>query len=442
MQYYDPSSYRFARVYLLVDCNNFFCSCERLFRPDLVGQPLLVLSNNDGCVVARSAESKALGIPMGIPVFKIRHLIKRYHIVCFSSNFSLYRDVSRRIMSILERLSEHCAIYSIDEAFLSFSHITEEEAIAQAVKIRNAIDTLVGIKVGIGIATTKTLAKLANHHAKVARATTFGICSVLQDLERLTLLKAQPIDAIWGVGRRLSAKLHDEGIATAAQLAAQDQDRIKRRYSVVLMRTVAELNNISAIPDEDNGSGPEDEGRAPSYQIMWSRSYSKRLTTIEELQQALANYGAAACHKLRNQHQYCRAVTVFIRTSYFGDGPKYSGSRTLNLSVPTSDTREILGYIRQLLDAIFRPGFHYSKAGIVLSELSLSRTYQADLLATDGSAQQLRSERLMAAIDRINHHGHHVFWAAQGTQQDQAFKHQKALSPRYTTHWDELPEIE
>ena len=456
MQYYDPDTYRFERVYLLVDCNNFFCSCERLFRPDLEGRPLLVLSNNDGCVIARSYESKALGIPMGIPVFKIRHLVERHHIVCFSSNFTLYSDISRRVMSILEQLSEHCAIYSVDEAFLSFSHITENEALAHAVKIRNAIATLVGIKVGIGIAATKTLAKLANHHAKKERATTYGIYSVLQDLPRLSLLKANPIEEIWGVGRRLSEQLHEEGITTAAQLAAQNQARIKRRYSVVLMRTVAELNNTGAIPDEDEvptgpAAPPTDSAftnpsySAPSYQIMWSRSYTQRLTTLEELHQAIANYVAAASHKLRNQGQYCRAVTVFIRTSYFGSDKKYRGERTMRLKVPTADTRELLRCASSLLTAIFRPGFNYSKAGIVLSELCSQRTYQADLLTpTPDRAAQERSDRLMAAIDHINRHGHahHVFWAAQGTKQDQVFKKQNSLSPRYTTNWDELPQIE
>ena len=438
MQYYDPDTYRFERVYLLVDCNNFFCSCERLFRPDLEGRPVLVLSNNDGCVIARSYEAKALGIPMGIPVFKIRHVIERHHIVCFSSNFTLYSDISRRVMSILEQLSEHCAIYSVDEAFLSFSHISENEAIAHAVKIRNAIATLVGIKVGIGIAATKTLAKLANHHAKKERATTYGIYSVLQDLPRLSLLKANPIEEIWGVGRRLSEQLHEEGITSAAELAAQNPARIKRRYNVVLMRTVAELNNTSAIPDEDEAptgpAAPPDDSAftnpsysSPSYQIMWSRSYTQRLTTLEELHQAIANYVAAASHKLRNQHQYCRAVTVFIRTSYFGADEKYRGERTMRLK------------------AIFRPGFKYSKAGIVLSELCAQRTYQADLLTPNpDNAAQERSDRLMAAIDRINRHGHDhkVFWAAQGTKQDQVFKNQHSLSPRYTTNWDELPEIE
>ena len=456
MRYYDPDTYRFERVYLLVDCNNFFCSCERLFRPDLEGRPLLVLSNNDGCVIARSYESKALGIPMGIPVFKIRHLIERHHIVCFSSNFTLYSDISRRVMSILEQLSEHCAIYSVDEAFLSFSHITENESLAQAVKIRNAIATLVGIKVGIGIAATKTLAKLANHHAKKERATTYGIYSVLQDLPRLSLLKANPIEEIWGVGRRLSEQLHEEGITTAAQLAAQNQARIKRRYSVVLMRTVAELNNTGAIPDEDEvptgpAAPPTDSAftnpsySAPSYQIMWSRSYTQRLTTLEELHQAIANYVAAASHKLRNQGQYCRAVTVFIRTSYFGFDEKYRGECTMRLKVPTADTRELLRCASSLLTTIFRPGFKYSKAGIVLSELCAQRTYQADLLTpTPDRAAQERSDRLMAAIDHINRHGHahHVFWAAQGTKQDQVFKKQNSLSPRYTTNWDELPQIE
>ena len=456
MQYYDPDTYRFERVYLLVDCNNFFCSCERLFRPDLEGRPLLVLSNNDGCVIARSYESKALGIPMGIPVFKIRHLIERHHIVCFSSNFTLYSDISRRVMSILEQLSEHCAIYSVDEAFLSFSHITENEALAHAVKIRNAIATLVGIKVGIGIAATKTLAKLANHHAKKERATTYGIYSVLQDLPRLSLLSANPIEVIWCVGRRLSEQLHEEGITTAALLSAQNQAPIKRRYSVVLMRTVAELNNTGAIPDEDEvptgpAAPPTDSAftnpsySAPGYQIMWSRSYTQRLTTLEELHQAIANYVAAASHKLRNQGQYCRAVTVFIRTSYFGFDEKYRGECTMRLKVPTADTRELLRCASSLLTAIFRPGFKYSKAGIVLSELCAQRTYQADLLTpTPDRAAQVRSDRLMAAIDRINRHGHahHVFWAAQGTKQDQVFKKQNSLSPRYTTNWDELPQIE
>ena len=483
MQYYDPDTYRFAQVYLLVDCNNFFCSCERLFRPDLEGRPLLVLSNNDGCVIARSYESKALGIPMGIPVFKIRHLIRRHHIVCFSSNFALYSDISRRVMTILEQLSEHCAIYSVDEAFLSFTELTANEALAHAVKIRNAIATLVGIKVGIGIARTKTLAKLANHHAKSARAATYGIYSLLQELPRQSLLQRTPVAEVWGVGRRLTERLHDEGITTAAQLAAQNQTQIKRRYNVVLARTVAELNNISALADEGDpnptasstavstavstapstapalstaptlstSSAPstpiassfDHPRRAPSYQIMWSRSYTERLTTQEQLHQAIANYLAAACHKLRHQQQYCRELTVFIRTSYY-DAAQYRGAQSVRLKVPSADTRELLSYATNLLEQIFMPGYHYSKAGIILGDLCASRTYQADLLEQPDLRAQERSDRLMAAIDHINRQGsaHHIFLAAQGTTQERKFTHQKALSPRYTSSWEELPQIE
>ncbi len=459
MQYYDPDTYRFAQVYLLVDCNNFFCSCERLFRPDLDGRPLLVLSNNDGCVIARSYEAKALGIPMGIPVFKIRHLIRCHHIVCFSSNFALYSDISRRVMTILEQLSEHCAIYSVDEAFLSFTELTANEALAHAVKIRNALATLVGIKVGIGIARTKTLAKLANHHAKSARATTYGIYSLLQDLPRQSLLQRTPVAEVWGVGRRLTERLHDEGITTAAQLAAQAQAQIKRRYNVVLARTVAELNNVSAISDEDDSnhhapssaqapstpiaSSFDHPRSAPSYQIMWSRSYTERLTTLEQLHQAIANYLAAACHKLRHQQQYCRELTVFIRTSYY-DAAQYRGEQSVRLKVPSADTRELLGYATNLLEQIFKPGYHYSKAGIILGGLCASRSYQADLLEQPDLRAQERSNRLMAAIDRINRQGsaHHIFLAAQGTTQESNFTHQNALSPRYTSSWEELPQIE
>ncbi len=271
----DPDSIRYERVYLLVDCNNFFCSCERLFRPDLDGRPLLVLSNNDGCVIARSQESKDLGIPMGIAVFKIRDKIARHKIVCFSSNFSLYLDISRRVMEVLEHICDHTEVYSVDEAFLCFRNLTEKEAQDKAVLIRNAVFNLVGITVGVGIARTKTLAKLANHHAKKQRGETHGVYSVLRDFPRMRLLRRNPVDEIWGVGRRLNESLRNEGIVTAWHLSTQSPQAIKKRYNVVLMRTVQELNNINAVEDESDSND--------TMQIMWSRSFTRRLTTIEEL---------------------------------------------------------------------------------------------------------------------------------------------------------------
>lgn len=437
MDYYDPTSHRFDTVYLLVDCNNFFCSCERLFRPDLDGRPLLVLSNNDGCVIARSYESKALGIPMGIAMFKIRRLIEKHKIVCFSSNFSLYIDISKRVMSVLEHLCDHTEVYSVDEAFLCYHNITENEAIEEAVKVRNAVASMVGIQVGVGIARTKTLAKLANHHAKSNRSETFGVYSVLQDIARMQLLRSNPIDEIWGVGRRLNDKLIDEGIKTAWQLSIQKPEDIKRRYNVVLMRTVNELNNIACVPDEGETND--------TMQIMWSRSFTNRLTKLEELEQALTNFVAAASHKLRGQNKYCRRITVFIRTSYFGNDPKYGADRTAELKVPTSDTRDINSVAQCLLRLIFVSGYKYNKAGVLLSDLRTDRNFQTDLLTeTPDMDERERSDKLMDAIDRINHGGHsrNIFFASQGIEKDKSFSNKQSLSPCYTTDWDDLPVIE
>lgn len=433
----DPDSIIYERVYLLVDCNNFFCSCERLFRPDLDGRPLLVLSNNDGCVIARSQESKDLGIPMGIAVFKIRDKIARHKIVCFSSNFSLYLDISRRVMEVLEHICDHTEVYSVDEAFLCFRNLTEKEAQDKAVLIRNAVFNLVGITVGVGIARTKTLAKLANHHAKKQRGETHGVYSVLRDFPRMRLLRRNPVDEIWGVGRRLNESLRNEGIVTAWHLSTQSPQAIKKRYNVVLMRTVQELNNINAVEDESDSND--------TMQIMWSRSFTRRLTTIEELHQALANFTASACHKLRNQHKYCSQITVFIRTSYFGNDPKFAADRSALLKVPTADTREVLYVVHELLKQIYVDGYKYNKAGVLLSSLSTSRSFQNDLFTQNRSDEDTaRSDCLMAAMDKINHqgHAHHIFLGAQGVEQAEAFSNKNSLSPRYTTSWDDLPQLE
>lgn len=434
--YRDPLHYCYDKIYLLVDCNNFFCSCERLFRPDLEGRPLLVLSNNDGCVIARSQESKQLSIPMGIAVFKIQHLIKRHNIVTFSSNFSLYLDISRRVMEVLEHICDDTEVYSVDEAFLSFKNITEKEAMDKAVLIRNAIYNLVGIHVGVGIARTKTLAKLANHYAKKNKAETFGIYSILQDMPRVNLLKNNPIEEIWGIGRRLNERLNEQGIHTAYQLSIQNPETIKKQYNIVLMRTIQELNDIPLIEDEGDGSS--------TMQIMWSRSFTNRLTTLDELHQALANFVASACHKLRNQNKYCSQITVFIRTSYFGNDPKFAADKTANLKVPTSDTREIMFVAAKLLKLIFVKGYRYNKAGVLLSNLSTTRGFQSDLFFKGKTPEeQAKSDKLMAVIDKINHQGNeqNIFLASQGVAKAKAFSNKKSLSPCYTTSWDDLPTI-
>lgn len=755
----------FDRIYMLVDCNNFFASCELIFRPDLEGRPILVLSNNDGCVVARSQESKALGIPMGEPVFKIKDIIRRYKIVCFSSNFTLYQDISRRVMTILSNLSYHCEVYSVDEAFLMFQNITETEAIQTAVKIRNAIFSQVGINVGIGIATTKTLAKLANHHAKSNVSDTFGIYSVLQPIPYYALLKANPIEEVWGVGRRLSARLRDDGVRTAFQLSRLDQDEVRKAYSIVLVRTIQELNNIAVIPTENlmpvteftdeefeqhwdhekwlkehratieslnfDFDAEEDKARAaghthtvitkdqlaqedqchthdlsnfvqsnrhsrelspkellmlihetkrkaaqaesnesseytehtahtepeepaktygqnvadqtsadktnsdklsagfsdaadvattahqndsntkdetfvlePQYEstrayeqhlaqvqstasdnlvsetkqeqdsasesnskidsqlsinhddfahaaaavkpqslleqlskfendelavakksneyshtdidksatanegqalskdianeeyadlsrplvslkneadfrrlrfrshkkakvdtpiecsfftghnkatITWSRSFSKRLFNIEDLHSCIANFVALAAQKLRAQQKFCRKIGIHIRTSYFGDDEKYVGDLAIRFDVPTADTRDLVKAAVLLLHHVYRPGFAYAKAGIILTELSDNRTTQGELITflenpnskKYDEHERERSDRLMAAMDYINSKGEHkkIYLASQG-HDNKKFADKKALSPCYTTKWQDLPIIE
>lgn len=435
-EFRDPVTYCYDKVYLLVDCNNFFCSCERLFRPDLEGRPLLVLSNNDGCVIARSQEAKDLGIPMGIAVFKIKNLIRRHHIVTFSSNFSLYLDISRRVMEVLEHLCDDTQVYSVDEAFLCFKHISEKEALDKAILVRNAVFNLIGINVGVGIAHTKTLAKLANHHAKKHRQETYGLYSILQDMPRINLLKNNPISEVWGIGRRLNERLNEQGIHTAYQLSVQNYDAIKKEYNIVLMRTVQELNDLDVIEDESDINH--------TMQIMWSRSFTKRLTTLDELHQALANFVASACHKLRNQNKYCSQITVFIRTSYFGNDPKFAADKTANLKVPTSDTREVLYVATQLLKMIFAPGYKYNKAGIILGNLTATRSFQSDLFTKAKTPQeQEKSDQLMKAIDQINHQGHeqNIFIASQGPQKAEAFSNKNSLSPSYTTSWDDLPKL-
>lgn len=303
----------YKQVYMLVDCNNFFASCETIFRPDLEGRPILVLSNNDGCVVARSAESKALGIPMGIPVFKIRDIIRKHKIVCFSSNFTLYQDISRRVMTILSNLSYHCEVYSVDEAFLRFEDITEDEAIQTAVKIRNAVSSMVGIQVGIGIAKTKTLAKLANHHAKSNQQDTFGIYSVLQPTLRYDLLRRNPVEEVWGVGRRLAERLREEGVKTAMSLADQNFSSIKERYNVVLMRTVEELNDIAVLPTEN--LMPVTEFTDSTFEQHWDKAnwlqkHRATLTTLDynfDLEEELAAKKAKAHQEQTNQNQSLRS---------------------------------------------------------------------------------------------------------------------------------------
>ncbi|MBO8415162.1 MAG: DUF4113 domain-containing protein [Proteobacteria bacterium] len=424
------------KVYLLMDCNNFFVSCERIFRPDLEGRPVVVLSNNDGCVVARSAEVKALGIKMGVPVFKIKDEIARHHIVCFSSNFNLYLDISNRIMRLLDEISPEVMVYSVDEAFVVLREVTAKAAYSTACRIKKTVERYVGVPVSIGIAASKTLAKIASHHAK-KNACTGGVFSLLERYERERILQLYEIDEIWGIGRRLNEKLRAEGYRTIAQLAAADGAALRRRYSIMLWNTVRELNGFDEIK--------ELEDTHQQQQIMWSRSFRERVTDKDGLSEALCNFAAMAGKRLRELGLFARLVTIQIRTSFFGSEPKYAAARSLALDAPSADSRVFMAAVNLLLDKCYQPHHHYAKAGVILSDLSPSRRHQGDLFISEQSDEDIkRSQALMALLDKAARSGsrHTLYIGAQGQlAQDKRFCDKRLLSPAYTTSFQDVPKL-
>ena len=417
------------KVFALVDCNNFYASCEKLFRPDLKHTPVVVLSNNDGCVVARSREVKALGLKMGAPVFQVRDLIEQHNIACFSSNYALYADMSNRVMTVLEQEAPQVEIYSIDEAFLDLTGIDAVDDVARQIKAK--VDQYTGITVGVGIAPTKTLAKLANHAAKAYPAT--GGVVDLTDRERQRRLMALvEIGDVWGVGRRLTKHLQARGLHTALDLADADPKMIRREFSVVLERTVRELNGISCL---------ELESMAPTkQQIVCSRSFGERITQKNELKEALAKYVARAAEKLRQEACLAQVLQVFIRTGVFNPNERhYSNSASVKLSAPCDDTRAFLAAMEPLFESIYRPGFRYAKAGVMLTDFYQPNTYQTDLFYPEEDRE--RSKNLMGVLDKINRQGRgHLFFAAQGVTPQWSMK-REFLSPAYTTNWNSLPKV-
>ena len=417
-------------VFALVDCNNFYASCEKLFRPDLKDTPVVVLSNNDGCVVARSKEAKVLGIKMGVPVFQIREQIEQHQIVCFSSNYALYADMSQRVMSLLEEGAPKVEIYSIDEAFLELSGMDAIENLqAFGQRIKAKVDQYTGITVGIGIAPTKTLAKLANHAAKVYPATG-SVVNLMDPVRQRRLMALVTVEEVWGVGRRLSKRLHEQGIHTALDLANADPKLLRHEYSVVLERTICELNGMSCLALE---AIP-----AVKKQILCSRSFGRRVTEKSQLKEAIAKYVTRAAEKLRAEHSLAHVLQVFIRTGMFNSqDSQYRNASTIELPYPTDDTRILMAAAFQLFEKIYRPGFRYAKAGVMLADFSPQGLYQADLFYTDTKSTQATA--LMKVIDSINQSGHgQIFFAAQGIAPEWAMK-REYLSPAYTTQWSDLP---
>jgi DNA polymerase V len=416
----------------LVDCNNFYVSCERVFRPDLIGKPVVVLSNNDGCIVARSAEVKALGgIKMGVPLFQIQHLVKQHNIQLFSSNYSLYADMSARVMSTLEEFAPNFEVYSIDEGFLDLTGVCHQDPIAYGQKIRKAVFRATGIPVCVGMGPTKTLAKLANFAAKKWQQTE-GVLDLSDSLRREKLMRIVPVNEVWGIGSRTTAKLNQFGIYTVWDLATQPSGRIQTQFNVVVARTVMELNGIACLEIE--------EITPDKQQIVCSRSFGRRLTTYRELSAALAEFCSRAAEKLRRQQSVTGCITIFIRTNPFNlTEPQYQRTASAKLDTATQDSRVIIATAKRLLKELFKEGFNYQKCGVQLNQLQLaSAPNQIELFDFIGNGLSTENRPLMKAMDQINRRFPKAI-AIAATGFDKTWKPKsERISKRYTTDWREL----
>jgi DNA polymerase V len=415
-------------MYLLCDVNSMYASCEQIFRPDLKNRPVCVLSNNDGACVALNKPAKALGIKRGAPFFQVKDLVKKHNVAVFSSNYALYGDMSARVCSVLESLAPDLTIYSIDEAFLRVDGIEASESFEMfGHRVKDTVNQHTGLTCGIGIAQTHTLAKLANHAAKTWTATK-GVVVLTERQRQRKLMALLPVSEVWGIGRKLSARLEALGYKTALQLADAHQPFIRKTFGVTVERTVKELNGISCISID---SLPAKE------QIICSRSFGQRVTTRQAMHEAVCQYAERASEKLRGERRYCRHVSVFLRTSPFSTEPYYSNSASQVLMTATQDTRDIVAAAMRCLDQVWRDGFRYQKAGIMLNDFT-STPGQIDLF--DETPPRANSAALMQVVDNLNHAGNKVWFAGQGIDKGWKMK-RDMLSPAYTTNWNDLPVV-
>ena len=372
----------------LIDCNSFYVSCERLFKPKLLNKPVVVLSNNDGCVISRSNEAKALGIKMGEPFFKVKDLVSKHKVFVFSSNYALYGDLSRRVMKILKTFSPNVEIYSIDEAFLDLSFVEENKTEELAKEIRNRILKWTGIPTSVGVSNTKTLSKVANHIAKKNNTGVMYLDPKYSD----EYLKKFEIQDIWGVGRQLTKFFIKNNILTAFDLKNVSNTWIKKSTNVLSAKTVMELRGIPCID-----LLPHSEKRKS---CCVSRSFGRKISNLEELKEAITAHSLNATEKIRTDEQITRSITVFIRTSPFNkDKRYYSNSHTIELPIDTNNSLEIVKYALEALDKIYKPGYLYQKAGIILSKLKDADKFERNLL-TPIIEKDLK--KLMNAIDLTN----------------------------------------
>lgn len=414
-------------MYALCDCNNFFVSCERVFNPSLNGRPVVVLSNNDGCVIARSNEAKVLGIGMAEPFFKIRQLVRKYNIAVCSTNFTLYGDMSSRVMTTLSSFVPEMEVYSVDEAFLNLSGIADIDDYSRYIARITTRST--GIPVSLGVAPTKTLAKIANHFAKKYPGYK-QVCLIDSEEKRVKALRMTPVGDVWGIGRNLTKMLEHYGVRDSYDLTQRSRSWIRRKMSVSGERTWLELRGIPCIGKDDQG--------AERQQICTSRSFGQPVTDYNNLLEAIAALAALCVEKLRKQRSVAKAICVFAQTNRFQEYV-YNPSRIISLSFPSSDIAEITGYCRQALDSIYLSEREYKRAGVILMDLLPEEHVQRDLF---DPVDREKRNRLLKVLDEIalKNGREAVRIAVQGKGYQPNIK-QEYLSRRYTTNLNEIIEI-
>jgi len=410
----------------LIDCNSFYASCERVFNPKLLDKPVVVLSNNDGCIITRSTEAKTLGINMGEPYFKVKKIIEKNNVKVFSSNYALYGDMSQRVMEILLGFSPDVEIYSIDEAFLSLKGFKNYELLTYCKHIRKTIKQWTGIPVSIGVGSTKTLSKIANHLAKKDYAYE-GVC-ILKEKEKINeALQETAIEDVWGIGRSLSKFLKKYNVCNAKKFSLLDRGWVRKNMGVVGERIQLELHGVSCLGVELSPS--------PQKSCCVSRSFSRPIEKIKELKESIANYASRVAEKIREEDLMAQSMSVFVLTNYFSKKEKqYSNSIKLQLDYPTNDSKLIVKRAIEGIQRIYKKGYRYKKTGIILYELHSSSSVRG-LLDYDKS----RSDSLMKSLDEINYrYGSSTLrLAAEGISNEWQMRREK-VSPCYTTSFDQL----
>ena len=419
-------------MFALVDCNNFFVSCERAFQPELEGRPVVVLSNNDGCVVARSNESKAMGIKMGTPFFKVKYLVDEGKLFVRSSNYSLYGDLSARVMSILSEAAPKLEVYSIDEAFMDMDGIADDVVGQVCSSLVRKVRKWVGIPVSVGIAQTKTLCKVANHFAKKYKGYR-GVCVIDSDEKMRKALSLTPVSDVWGIGWRWAPKLEAQGIRTALDYVGRPVGWVRDRMGITGVRTWSELQGIRMV---------EEEKERTRQSICTSRSFADTISDYDEVSLRVSDFAAKCAQKLRKDGTAARTVGIFVHTNRFRDDQQqYFPSASIRLEVPASSTPEIVGAALKALRMVWREGYAYKRAGVIVSDIVPGDSIQQSLFGFDPAARK-RDDSISRVMDMVNTSGKNVL--RLGTQRPGHYAdgiRREFCSKLYSTSWNELLEV-